>query len=280
MRQTIVFSHANGFPAGTYRILLNALREAGHRVLAPDKFGHDARHPVTSNWPHVRDELIGFIEREAPGAPVALVGHSLGGYLSLLVACARPDLAGTVVLLDAPLVGGWRARALRLGKATGLAARFSPARLSQRRRQHWPSREAAFAHFAAKPAFARWHPGVLADYISAGIEADPAGGVRLAFSREIETCFYNTLPHHFDRVLQRHPPRCPVAFIGGTASPENRQAGLATTRRVAGTRMRWINGTHLFPMEHPLATAKALLEQLGAMVERPAPAAIGQEVMA
>lgn len=265
LARTLVFSHANGFPSGTYRVLLDALRAGGHRVLAPDKFGHDPRHPITSNWPHVRDELSAFIEREAPGERVILAGHSLGGYLSLLVACQRPALSAGVILLDSPLVGGWRARALGLGKATGLMQRFSPSRLSHRRRQHWPSREAAHAHFAAKAAFARWHPDVLADYIASGIEPDPDGGVRLAFSREIETSFYNTLPHHFDRLLKRHPPRCPVAFIGGTDSPENRQAGLDLTRAVAGDRLRWVEGSHLFPLEVPLAAAQAVLAEVATM---------------
>ena len=264
----IVFSHANGFPAGTYRVVLDAWRAAGHRVLAPDKFGHDPKHPVTSNWPHVRDELIGFIEREAPGQAVQLVGHSLGGYLSLLVACHRPDLAAAVVLLDSPVVGGWRARALRFGKATGLMKRFSPGRVSRARRQAWPSADAAFAHFAAKPAFARWDPRVLADYIACGTEPADDGGVRLSFRREIETRFYNTLPHHFDRVLKRHPPRCPVGFVGGRHSTENRQAGLAVTQAVVGDHWQWIDGSHLFPMEQPQATADtvlALLDRMGSI---------------
>ena len=36
---TIVFAHANGFPAGTYRVLFDAWRAAGWRVCAVDKFG-------------------------------------------------------------------------------------------------------------------------------------------------------------------------------------------------------------------------------------------------
>ena len=39
-----------------------------------------------------------------------------------------------------------------------------------RRRQQWDSAAAAFAHFAAKPAFARWAPGMLRDYIASGTE--------------------------------------------------------------------------------------------------------------
>jgi pimeloyl-ACP methyl ester carboxylesterase len=261
---TLVFSHANGFPAGTYRLLFDAWRAAGWRVLALPKFGHDPAYPVTSNWPHSRDELIHFIEREAPGEAVQLVGHSLGGYLSLLVACRRPDLAAGLVLLDSPVLAGWRAHSVQVAKTARLIGRISPGRVSKSRRHHWASAEEAHAHYAAKSVFARWDPRVLADYIACGIEPDPAGGVRLAFSREVETRFYNTLPHHFGRLLKRHPPACPVAFVGGTRSAEVRQAGLAETRAVTRGRIEWLEGTHLFPMEQPLPTAQTVLRLMKA----------------
>ena len=35
MPATIVFSHANGFPAGTYRVLFDVWRDAGWQVAAP-----------------------------------------------------------------------------------------------------------------------------------------------------------------------------------------------------------------------------------------------------
>ena len=106
---TLVFCHANGFPAGTYRQLFDAWRATGWRVEALDKFGHDPAYPVTSNWPRLRDQLVGFIERVSPGEPVRLVGHSLGGYLALLAACKRPALVHGLVLIVSPIVTGWRA---------------------------------------------------------------------------------------------------------------------------------------------------------------------------
>jgi pimeloyl-ACP methyl ester carboxylesterase len=261
---TIVFSHANGFPAGTYRVLFEAWRQAGWRVLAIDKLGHDPALPVTSNWPHVRSQLIRFIEAEAPGEKVHLVGHSLGGYLSLLAASRRPDLAASVVLVDSPVVAGWRAHSLHVAKLTGLIERVSPGKVSRLRRHHWPSSEDAHRHFAAKAVFARWDPRVLHDYIASGTEPDDgaAGGVRLAFRRDIETRFYNALPHHLGALLQRHPPHCPVAFIGGSQSVEVRQVGMAATRAVTRGRIEWITGTHLFPMEKPDEAAAAVLRAL------------------
>ena len=257
----IVFAHANGFPAGTYRRLFDHWREAGWRVLALPKIGHDARYPVTNNWPHLRDQLLHFIETE--GATDAfLVGHSLGGYLSVLAAARRPDLVRGIVLLDSPLLPSWMARTLQFAKATGIGERFSPGHVSKRRREHWPSVAAARSHFAAKPVFARWAPGVLDDYLACGLE-DGMHGQQLSFARQIETAIYNTLPHHLSRLVRTHPLRCPVAFVGGMQSAELQRVGMRVVKRVAHSRVTMLEGTHLFPMEQPRATAGAVLHWLG-----------------
>lgn len=260
---TILFVHANGFPAGTYSMLFDAWRAKGWRVLAPPRLGHDPAYPVRSNWGPTRDELIAFIEREAPGERVHLVGHSLGGFASLLVACKRPDLVAALVMIDSPLITGWRAHSVQVMKLTGLMLRGSPAKLSRVRRYQWASSDEALKHFAAKRLFARWHPQVLRDYVAHGIVPAADGeGVTLAFDREIETRFYCTLPHHLGTLLRRHPPRCPVSYLGGTQSAEMRQAGMAATLAVVGPRVQWIEGSHLFPMEKPKETAAAVLRAL------------------
>ena len=261
----IVFSHGNGFPAGTYGRLFDAWRRAGHAVHAVERFGHDPRWPVTSNWPHLRDQLIAFIEDEV-GRPALLVGHSLGGMLSVMAASRRPDLVCGVVLLDSPVIGGWRAHGVQVAKATGLMRRISPGRVARVRRHHWPTRAAVHTHFAAKSVFARWDPRVLDDYVAHGVRRDGRQWT-LAFDREVEARIYDTLPHHLGRLLARHPLRCPLAFIGGRQSVEARQAGVALTRRLAGERFEWTAGTHLFPMEHPDEAAARVL----AMIERMRP---------
>ena len=270
----IVFSHANGFPAGTYRVLFEHWRQARHRVIAVERYGHDPAYPVTSNWPHLRDQLLDRIRHEAPAEAVHLVGHSLGGFLSLMAACRQPAVARSVVLLDSPVVAGWRAHGVRVAKATGLIRRVSPGRVSRRRRERWASMDEARAHFSGKSVFARWDPRVLGDYLDAGLEADPSspGGVRLAFQRDVETRIYDTLPHHLGTLVRRHPPRCPVHFIGGTRSAEVRQVGLEMTRAVTQGRIGWIEGGHLFPMERPTQTALAVLDALAPTLGRGHPA--------
>ncbi len=263
--KSIVFAHANGFPAGTYRQLFDAWRAAGFTVHAIEKVGHDPRFPVTDSWPHLRDQLIHFIDREV-GGPAWLVGHSLGGYLSLMTAMRRPDLAHGLVMLDSPLLSGWKARAVQIAKAAGVGERFSPGHVSKRRRQHWDSADAAHAHFATKAAFARWAPGVLQDYIASGTETHGAQR-RLSFEREVETAIYNTLPHQLARRLRAHPLRCGMAFIQGSDSTEIRQVGLRATARAAQGRISTITGSHLFPLEHPRETATEVLRWIAALAQ-------------
>jgi pimeloyl-ACP methyl ester carboxylesterase len=265
---TLVFSHGNGFPGGTYGVLHQHWRDAGFTVHAVDRFGHDPAFPVASNWRALRDELLAFIDRVSPDEPVVLVGHSLGGGLSLLAACRAPQRVQALVMLDSPVITGWRAHSIRLAKHTGLIERVSPGKVAQRRRQHWPDREAVHAHFRGKPVFAAWDERVLRDYVQAGFE-DADGQVRLRFAREVETRIYNTLPHHMPALLRRHPPRCPVAFVAGTRSAEMRQAGLAGSRALAGERFVSFEGTHLYPMERPDDTARLVLQLLDGMGVKP-----------
>jgi pimeloyl-ACP methyl ester carboxylesterase len=255
----IVFSHANSFPASTYKVLFRSLRGRGFTVKAVDKFGHDPQYPVTNNWPHLVQQLCAFTESEAEksGQPVWLVGHSLGGYLSLMAAMRLPQLVKGVVLVDSPLLGGWKSSAVGLAKQTGLVGSFSPGAVSKRRRNSWASVDEAFAHFRHKKAFAHWDEQVLRDYVAYGTE-DVDGKRVLAFDRDVETAIYNGLPHNLERQLKRHPLQCPVHFIGGNDSEELRRVGLKLTTRVTGGRITMMEGSHLFPMEKPIETAAAI----------------------
>ena len=104
----LVFSHANSFPASTYRVLFDHLQTRGFAVKSIDKFGHDPRYPVSNNWKDMAQHVADFaqMQAEAAGGPVWLVGHSLGGFLSLMAAAKKPGLAKGVLLIDAPILGG------------------------------------------------------------------------------------------------------------------------------------------------------------------------------
>ena len=255
----IVFSHGNSFPSGTYSVLFEHLRARGFEVSAVDRFGHDPRFPVTDNWPHLVEQLAEFAAEQvrASGGPVYLVGHSLGGILSVMAAARHPELARGVLLIDSPLIGGWRASALGVAKQTQVVGAVTPGRISRARRNSWASTEEALEHFRRKKAFAQWDPRVLRDYVTHGLQ-DQDGRRVLAFDRDVETQIYNTLPHNLGRLLHAHPLQCPAAFIGGRDSAEMRQVGMAMTQRITQGRVMMLDGSHLFPMEQPQATAAAI----------------------
>lgn len=253
-RPILHFSHANSYPSGTYRIFFEHLRRH-YDVQALPMHAHNPAYPVSNGWLALVRELVDELEVRYT-EPVILVGHSMGGMLSLMAAKMRPELVRCVVLLDSPVVAGWRAALLRVAKRMGIDNRFSPARFSEKRRNVWPDANAAYEHYASKPMFAAWPPEVLRDYVDHGLVQHPEG-VTLRFTRETETAVYRTLPHHVGRMVRRPFP-VPVGFVGGTDSVECRQAGLQATRRLVGRHFVQIPGGHLFPMEHPAASAKTV----------------------
>lgn len=271
-RPLIIFSHANSFPASTYRVLFRSLELRGFDVRAIDKFGHDPAYPVTSNWPHLIEQLASFGAQQIGDLPrqVFLAGHSLGGFLSLMCAAHHPALAGQrvqgVLLLDSPVIGGWRATALSVAKRARLVGSVSPGAVSRRRKNEWLDKDEVLAYFRSKKTFAAWQEDVLLDYIEYGTHDTPpdARGVgsdalrHLSFDRDVETSIYNTLPDNLEQMLKRHPLQCPAAFIGGLQSAEIRQVGMALTQAVTRGRVTMLDGGHLFPMENPAATAAAI----------------------
>jgi len=253
VKPVLHFVHANSFPAGTYRVFFEHLAPH-YEVQALEMHAHNPQYPVTDGWGELVRELIDTLTARYR-QPVILVGHSLGGILSLMAAKARPDLVRCVVMLDSPVVSGWKALALRTFKLLGIDKKFSPAQFSERRRNMWNSEEAAYQHFAAKEMFAIWPPEVLRDYIHAGIVRHP-DGVTLKFTREIETAIYLSLPDNLGYILREAYP-VPIGFVGGTESIECRQAGLEATQKLVGKNFTHITGGHLIPMEVPAQTAAA-----------------------
>jgi pimeloyl-ACP methyl ester carboxylesterase len=260
----IVFSHGNSFPASTYGAMLRHLTTRGYDVRWIEKIGHDPVYPVTNNWPHLVTHLADFTRQQVlqkPDQPLFLVGHSLGGFLSLMCTAKHPALGGSpirgVILLDSPIIGGWRAKVLRAAKRWGVIGSVPPGAVSKGRRATWPDAHAAFLHFRSKKNFIGWDDEAIHRYVE-GFTTHAQGRRQLAFDRGIETTIYNTLPDNVEALLSSHPLQCPVAFIGGQQSVEVKAVGLALTEKLTQDRLRMVSGSHLFPIENPLVTAAAI----------------------
>lgn len=95
----VVFLHGAGMDHTVWRYQTRWLAHRGERVMAPDLPGHGAsdgepRHsvPEWSEW------LGEFLDSRVDGA-VTLVGHSMGGLISLEIAARDPDAVGRLVLV-------------------------------------------------------------------------------------------------------------------------------------------------------------------------------------
>jgi pimeloyl-ACP methyl ester carboxylesterase len=100
---TIVCVHGLGGSAVNWSAIAPLLTDR-FRLLAPDLAGHGLTRSVgrgtdvTAN----RALLHRFIQ-SVPGAPVILMGNSMGGMISLIEAAAAPDAVAGLVLLDPAL---------------------------------------------------------------------------------------------------------------------------------------------------------------------------------
>lgn len=99
----VVLLHGASSSAATWQAFGTALAASGYRAIAPDLRGHggSARTPSypLTGW---SDDVVGLLDLLALER-VALVGHSLGGYVASVVAARRPDRVSRLVLEDPPV---------------------------------------------------------------------------------------------------------------------------------------------------------------------------------
>ena len=98
----VVLTHGLGDNAGTWERVVPAL-STRCRVTAWDLRGHGRSEAPGDAAAYSRDiaveDLLAVIGDESE--PVTLVGHSLGGYLSLYVALRHPELVAALVMIAA-----------------------------------------------------------------------------------------------------------------------------------------------------------------------------------
>jgi pimeloyl-ACP methyl ester carboxylesterase len=103
----VVLIHGANDQAGAWARIVKPLL-AGHRVVALDLPGHGNSAPEHGplSAQDVFDGVDAFVAAEAAQGPVTLVGNSLGGWMALRVAQARPRDVAHVILVNGAAVTG------------------------------------------------------------------------------------------------------------------------------------------------------------------------------
>ena len=256
----LVFAHANGFNAATYKSLLAPL-SASLRILAPDLRGHgQTRLPTPTegrrNWHDHRDDLAALLDT-LDGPPVALAGHSMGGTSALLAAAERPDRVSRLVLFDPVVMPAGFHLLMAIPGLGGLPAHWPITKGAVRRRSRFESAQQALDSWRGRGAFKGWSDQALADYVSGAFIEQPEGGVRLACAPEWEASNYMVQRHNPRRALRRldRPVHILKAEKGSvcTLNTNPRRFPNLTVETVPG-------GGHLFPMTHVDIARDALFD--------------------
>lgn len=258
----VIFAHANGFNALTYRSLLAPL-SASLRIIAPDLRGHGAsRLPADpagrTGWNDFRDDLIALLDH-LDGPPLTLAGHSMGATSVLLAAARRPERVSNLVLLDPVILSPLAAPLARLpGASAWLRRRLPVAQGALRRRAIFRNRAEAFRAYRGRDVFKRWPETALADYVAGGFVERADGRVELACAPQWEASNFAAQandPWSAFRLIER-----PVRVIRAENSSTCRFNAKWFAARHPRHSIETVEGTHFFPIERPEAARDAIFD--------------------
>ena len=261
----ILFLHANGFNALTYRDVFAELNPS-LRLVAVDLRGHGlttlpvpAEHP---GWQLYADDLLDLIGA-LDHPPRLIAGHSMGASAALLAAQSLPDDVRTFVLFE-PVIAHPAIRAQAAGKPLWDLPLVHAA---SRRKTVFGSREDAFDAYDGRGAFRTWREAMLRDYLEDGLVPGDTG-VRLACTPQWEAANFATFGIA-DPLAGLLACKVPVAVF---TAAHGSTCALDESTLPSSVQIHALPGTsHFLPMERTGIVCKALEEALA----RISPAAFG-----
>ncbi|MGD0192071.1 MAG: alpha/beta hydrolase [Rhizomicrobium sp.] len=238
------FAHANGFNAQTYASILAPLAGEFH-LFACDQRGQGfstlpTAPGMSKGWTIFRDDLIAYLKKLGD-EPVILSGHSMGATASFMAAAAAPEAVRALVLFEPVFV----APLAQANPGPNLAGK------ALKRRDTFPSFEAAYEGYRGRGIFAAWSDRMLEDYLRGGLKQGEDGTWTLTCSPAWESECFRETPMHVSRIAP--DVRCPVTIVHGTVASTAFDGEIAAIV-AARPDMRVVKvegGTHFLPMQHP-----------------------------
>ncbi len=249
----LIFLHANGFNAQTYRAVLAPLSV---HTIAIDLRGHgQTTLPYTparlKDWYLFRDDVLGFIDGQIQGDFI-LAGHSLGACVGMLCAPFLTDHLKGYVGFDPVTMPIWmRPFGYIPGWTSMMRQRLPIAVGAGRRRADFESPDEAFSRYKGRSAFKYFPDDVLRDYLEGGLKKTETG-VTLACDPRWEQAIYAAHRHNLFKAARSLPKENSRILYAGKAAPHT---------PTARERMRGILGkdnvelhkmlNHMFPLNDP-----------------------------
>jgi pimeloyl-ACP methyl ester carboxylesterase len=259
-RPLALLHHANGFCAGVWGVVAQALRPY-FRVVALDARGHgDSSKPrerEAYRWECFVDDLVRVAEmlagEQAEGRVTLGMGHSFGGTATLSAAARRPELFERIVLVDAVLVPRGAAP-----PAQGSEQRDRLAGAARDRQRIRASREEARRAWAGRRFFANWDPRVLDLYVAEGLRDRPDGQVELKCPGEVEAAVFEQ-GGTLDSLAAARSLSVPALLLWARDGNFPREFHEAVASAMRDGCVEQVAAGHLLVMERPDLVAAATL---------------------
>jgi len=252
----LIFLHANGFNANTYKRLLTPLADQ-MRIVALDMRGHGfsdlaANPDRLRNWYIYRDDLNVLRDTLSRGQPTVLAGHSLGAATAVLATQSCPTGIVGLFLIEPVMVPGWAWRVASLMRRMGISNRVARlSRAAAARRMTWPDAATMLNTYRGRRAFRTWPDATIADYIKGGTRPSAGGGLELTCHPKWEAATFKAHSHNLWAKLPSL--NCPVHIMAGSAHSTfpPALADRVEKRLKDLTIQRIEQATHFLPMEQP-----------------------------
>ena len=241
----LIVLHPNGFCAGFFDPLARRLTDQ-FRVVGVDLRGHGSSDRVVDQTQLGNDQMAADVIAVADQLRFerfSLLGHSLGGGVSIETAAAAPGRVASVMLCEA-IALDIDLRAAQESGETVLAA------VARRRRPVWPDRATVQASYGSRPPLEVLAPEALAAYVEWGFVDREDGQVELACAPETEAGIFDSRERHGPpQTFQRlKDVVAPTAVLAGTLT-DLAPTWFAEQARILGTEVEWVDGGHFFLFE-------------------------------
>ena len=248
------FLHANGYPPGCYKSLLDLLQTNYHvfgMLLRP--LWENSSPAEVNDWHIFSDDLLRFLS-DYNTEPVVGVGHSIGATVTLRAALRNPGKFRALVLIEPVLFPTARMISWNFVRAIGLGNRLHPKiPAAYKRRRTFDNLDLVFRGYRNREVFRYMDDENLRIYIDGITKPSENGGYELAFSPEWEARIYYTGLRDFD--IWRSLPKLevPTLFIRGAETDTFwKEAANLVKRKQPKARVEVLEkSTHLLPLERP-----------------------------
>jgi len=257
----IYFAHANAYPPGAYKQLLQNLSQKFRvKAIVQKPLRENEELNSFKSWEELADDIIASVEEQ--NQQVIGMGHSLGAVALILAATKRPELFSKLVLMDPVLFPKLVKYILPL-MPIQLRKYFIPiSRKALKRKSSWYTKEEMFKSYRRKEVFKRFSDEALWDYVESGTVQDAKTKMQnLRYTKEWESRIYSTVHYVIDKLFALEIPI--FAVRGDETNVIKRKVWESWKKEQQHNHFLNVAfASHLVPMEYPEVISKWLIEYL------------------